>query len=39
VTSTQSSSGGRIDFTGYGSPVTLTPPPASETLDGAKYGF
>jgi hypothetical protein len=39
VTSTQSGSGGRIDFTGYGNPVTLTPPPASETLDGAKYGF
>jgi len=32
-------SGGRLDFTGYNAPLTLTPPPASETLDGAKYGF
>ena len=28
-----------LDFTGYGTPVALTPPPASETIDGAKYGF
>jgi hypothetical protein len=39
LTSTQSGSGGRIDFTGYGNSVTFTPPPASETLDGARYGF
>lgn len=39
VTSAQSGSSGRIDFTGYGNSVTLTPPPASETIDGAKYGF
>lgn len=39
VTSTQSGNSGRVDFTGYGNPVTLTPPPASQTLDGAKYGF
>ncbi len=39
VTSIRSGSSGRIDFTGYGNPVTLTPPPASETIDGAKYGF
>jgi hypothetical protein len=29
----------QLDFTGYGVPVALTPPPASETIDGAKYGF
>jgi hypothetical protein len=39
LTSTLSGSSGRIDFTGYGNSVTLTPPPASETLDGARYGF
>jgi hypothetical protein len=33
------SSRGQLDFTGYGTPVTLTAPPASQTLDGAKYGF
>jgi hypothetical protein len=38
LTSTQSGSNGRIDFTGYGNSVTLTPP-ASETIDGAPYGF
>ena len=30
---------GRLDFTDYNAPLHLTPPPASETLDGAKYGF
>ena len=39
VTSSQSGNSGRVDFTDYGSPVTLTPPPASETIDGTKYGF
>ena len=39
VTGTQLGNGGRIDFTGYGSPVTLTPPPAGETVDGARFGF
>jgi hypothetical protein len=29
----------RFDFTRYGVPLHLTPPPASETIDGAKYGF
>jgi hypothetical protein len=38
ITGTGSSSG-QLDFTGYGTPVTLTAPPASQTLDGAKYGF
>ena len=38
ITSTGSSSA-QLDFTGYGTPVTLTAPPASQTLDGAKYGF
>jgi hypothetical protein len=28
-----------LDFTGYGQPVTLTPPPASQTVDGSQYGF
>jgi hypothetical protein len=28
-----------LDFTGYGAPVALTPPPASEIIDGTKYGF
>jgi len=31
--------GGRLDFTDYGEPVTVTPPPAAQTLDGKKYGF
>ncbi|HEU5420669.1 MAG TPA: hypothetical protein VFV41_23485 [Streptosporangiaceae bacterium] len=31
--------GGTLDFTGYGAPVTLRPPPAAQTLDGRKYGF
>jgi hypothetical protein len=33
------SSRNRLNFTGYNAPLRLTPPPASETLDGAKYGF
>ena len=33
------SSGNRLNFAGYNAPLRLTPPPASETLDGAKYGF
>jgi hypothetical protein len=32
-------SNGRLDFTDYNAPLHLTPPPAAETLDGAKYGF
>lgn len=39
VTGAQPGNGGRIDFTGYGSSVTLTPPPADETIDGARFGF
>jgi hypothetical protein len=39
VVGTQSGNGGRIDFTGYGNPVTLTPPPASKAIDGARFGF
>lgn len=30
---------GHVDFTAYDSPVHLAAPPASETLDGPKYGF
>jgi hypothetical protein len=30
---------GRFDFTRYNMPMNLAPPPASETLDGSKYGF
>ncbi|HEU5418753.1 MAG TPA: hypothetical protein VFV41_13775 [Streptosporangiaceae bacterium] len=33
------SDGGQVNFTGYGDPVTLSPPPAAQTLDGKKYGF
>jgi hypothetical protein len=32
-------SSARLDFTRYNVPLNLTPPPASETLDGSKYGF
>lgn len=28
-----------LDFTGYGTPATVTPPPAGATLSGSKYGF
>ena len=30
---------GYVNFTGYDAPATITTPPASDTLDGAKYGF
>jgi len=32
-------SSGILDFSDYNAPLTLTPPPASETVDGSKYGF
>jgi hypothetical protein len=32
-------SGGQLDFTDYGAPVSLQAPPAAQTLDGKKYGF
>ena len=32
-------SASQLAFTDYNAPLALTPPPASETLDGAKYGF
>ncbi|MGE5286583.1 MAG: hypothetical protein ACM3ML_05140 [Micromonosporaceae bacterium] len=38
VTGTGSNSG-QVDFTEYGTAVTLTPPSASQTLDGKKFGF
>jgi hypothetical protein len=34
-----SSTGGTFDFSDYGTVTTLTAPSASQTLDGAKYGF
>ena len=30
---------GLMHFSDYNAPVTLSPPPASQTLDGSKYGF
>jgi hypothetical protein len=30
---------GIMDFSDYNAPLTLTPPPASQTVDGSKYGF
>jgi hypothetical protein len=30
---------GYMDFTDYNGPLTVTRPPADETVDGAKYGF
>jgi hypothetical protein len=30
---------GQLDFTQYNAPLHLSPPPASQVLDGAKYGF
>jgi hypothetical protein len=39
VISAQSGNSGKVYFTGYGKPVTLTPPPASETINGAPFGF
>jgi hypothetical protein len=32
-------SSGTLDFSSYNGPVTLTAPPAAETVNGAKYGF
>jgi hypothetical protein len=29
----------RLDFAGYGRPVTLAPPPASQTINGKNFGF
>jgi hypothetical protein len=34
-----SSGGGTFDFTDYGAVTAVTAPPASQTLDGKKYGF
>jgi hypothetical protein len=31
--------GGHIDFTDYNAPLTLTPPPARQTVAGSKYGL
>jgi hypothetical protein len=31
--------GGTVTFSGYNVPVTITAPPASEVVDGSKYGF
>jgi hypothetical protein len=39
VISTQPGNSGTVSFTGYGNPVTLTPPPASETINAAPFGF
>jgi len=33
------SDGGAITFSNYNAPVTITAPPASEVIDGSKYGF
>jgi hypothetical protein len=30
---------GTLDFSDYNAPLTLTPPPPNETVDGSKYGF
>jgi hypothetical protein len=30
---------GHLDFTGYNVPMVLTPPPADETVNGAKFGI
>jgi hypothetical protein len=35
----QGSTTGSITFSDYGVPVTITPPPASKTLDGSQFGF
>lgn len=32
-------SAGQLDFSGYDAPVTLSPPPASQTIDGSKIGL
>jgi len=32
-------SDGQLDFTQYNAPLHLSPPPASQVLDGAQYGF
>lgn len=33
------SDGGQLTFTYYTTPPAITPPPASQTIDGSKYGF
>jgi hypothetical protein len=30
---------GHLDFSAYDAPLTLTAPPASETINGSQYGF
>jgi len=32
-------SGGNIQFSHYDAPVTITPPPAAQTIDGSRFGF
>jgi len=39
MTDPSSSDGGTFTFTDYNAPVSLTPPPASETIDGKLFGM
>lgn len=39
VQSTKSGNSGKVDFTDYGTSAAITPPPASQTVNGARYGF
>jgi hypothetical protein len=39
VVSTGSGGAGTLNFSDFNAPVTLTPPPSSETIDGSKFGL
>jgi hypothetical protein len=39
IESTATGNSGELNFTDYGSLVTITAPPASQVLNGSKYGF
>jgi hypothetical protein len=39
IDAAKQSTAGILTFTDYGAPATITSPPASNTLDGSKYGF
>jgi hypothetical protein len=39
ITSTSGTDPGTLNFSGYGAPFTITPPPAVLVIDGSKIGL